>query len=100
MSIGRFDESSGEGGAAIGGLGNVGGIGIDSSGDNTDLGKIYDEINDGLKYSGSKTKTLNIDDVQLDMNGNKYRVQINSDNVLEPGNEFGGESNKIMSENT
>ena len=41
-------NNSGEGGAAIGGLGNVGGIGIDSSGDNTDLGKIYDEINDGL----------------------------------------------------
>ena len=40
----------------------------------------WTEIVDNITYSGSKTNTLSIDDVQLNMDGNKYRVQINTDN--------------------
>ena len=40
----------------------------------------WTEIIDNITYSGSKTNTLTIDDVQLNMDGNKYRVQINTDN--------------------
>ena len=40
----------------------------------------WTEIEDESKYSGSKTSTLTIDDVQLNMSGNKYRVEVNTDN--------------------
>lgn len=41
-------NNDGNGGPSIGGLGNVGLAGSDSTPDNIKLGKIYDELNDGL----------------------------------------------------
>lgn len=56
--VGRNDR--GEGGTAVGGLGNAGLIGSDSTPDNIKLGRIYDEINDGLNRPETELGPENI----------------------------------------
>lgn len=54
------NNNRGEGGADVGGLGNVGLDGSDSTPDNIKLGKIYDELNDGI---GQAEQVLGKDNV-------------------------------------
>ena len=37
------------------------------------------KIEDNTQYSGSNTDTLTISDVQIEMDGNKYRVEVSTD---------------------
>ena len=54
------NNNRGEGGADVGGLGNVGLDGSDPTPDNIKLGKIYDELNDGI---GQAEQALGKDNV-------------------------------------
>ena len=44
----------------------------------------WDNLSETETYSGTNTPTLNINNVNIDMSGNKYRVLVNSDQYLCP----------------
>ena len=44
----------------------------------------WDNLNESETYSGTNTAILNVNNINIDMNGNKYRVLVNSDQYLCP----------------
>ena len=46
--------------------------------------ELWDNLSEAEPYSGTNTATLSINNISIEMNGNKYRVLVNSDQYLCP----------------